>query len=296
MVMGVFLTNGYRCLLCTMVVVLGGIARSEGGVQVTTKAGRTLAGEIDSRSDQDTLWIRITEGNIILTTSLAWSEVLTVELEGKSIEVTELSRNFMEYATVAPATFLTEFEQTPRENLSVVHPLGAFRKSALASIEIEAGLINLDRTVELDGLLVALAVFDTHGVAVPVRGSLSARLIVQRTDQHTGRIGFQEFQRWSVPVVEKNFIDGIAELPLRFRRASPDFDWELCSSAILNVRLGVTGQGNFEASLPVTIREVNPLRDEMQNLLGSRFYRDELTHNTRHDGTRLLHQGYRPSP
>ncbi len=294
--MGDLFTSGTRCLLFTMAVVLGCAAQGQSTVDVTTNGGRTLSGEIDERSDQNTLWIRITEGQVILTTSVAWSEIASAELEGKPIEIAELSRNLSDYATSASPTFLTEYEQIPRDNLSVVHSLGAVRKPVVASIEIEAGLVNLDRTVELDGLLVALAAFDTHGIAVPVRGSLSARLIVQRTDERTGRISFQEFQRWSMPVVEKNFLDGIAELPLRFRRASPDFDWQLCSSAILHVRLGVFGEGNFEASVPLTIREVNPLRDQMQNLLGSRFYRDELTHNTRHDGPRLLHQGYRPAP
>jgi hypothetical protein len=44
----------------------------------------------------------------------------------------------------------------------------------------------------------------------------------------------------------------------------------------------------------VAIQEFNPIRDELRNQQGSRFYRDELTGNTRHDGPQQLHRGYSP--
>lgn len=263
-------------------------------VIVHTTDGRALTGEIDVRSDEENLWIRRSEGNIILTTAVAWSDVDAAEVDGQVVQASWLMPRIKEYASAAPKAFLTEYE--PSSVTPATTSLSIHRQPEIASIDIEAGLINLDRTVELDGLLVELAVLDSHGHAAAVQGDLTARLIVQRLDAHTGRETFEEFQRWTHRVEPVDFADSIAEIPLRFRRASPDFDWELCSSAILHVRVGVDGQGNFEASIPINIREVNPMRDEMQNRFGGRFYRDELTRNTRHSSPPLSKQNWRTFP
>jgi hypothetical protein len=260
-------------------------------VRVETHDGRQLEGEVDQRSDEEALWLRRTEDNVILASNVAWSDIEAAEIDGKAVDLAVLASDYEKLKTAAPATFLTEFE--PRTlGSQLTFPTGWHHRTRIASIEVEAGIVNLDRTVETDGLLVTLAAFDSHGDAVPVRGSLSARLIVERLDQHTGQVSFEDFQRWSVPVALADFHDGIAEMPLRYRRLSPEFRWDLCTAALLNVRLSVAGQGNFEASAPVAIQAFNPIRDEMRNQQGSRFYRDELTHDTRHDGPQQLYRGY----
>ena len=165
-------------------------------------------------------------------------------------------------------------------------------RARVVSIEVDAGIANLDRTVEADGLVLVVSALDSVGNYVDVRGSLSARLIVERLNQHTGEVTFEEFGRWSHAVSRTDFYEGVAEIPLRFRRLSPEFDWELCTAALLNVRLSVHGEGNFEASVPVAIHQFNPIRDEFRNQQGSRFFRDELSHRARHDGTRNFHRGY----
>ncbi len=280
-----------RFSLCLLLGMLGATVQAQSVVTVVTGDGRTLTGEVDDRSDQQTLWIRRSEHNIVLTTAVAWSEITSAALNDQNIEVSDLSNKSQKIATSGPATFLTEYEQVDRSrNHAVSYNIA--QRAEIMSVEIDAGLVNLDRTVEPDGLALVLSAIDSHGNYVPVRGTLNARLIVQRIDQHTGVVSFEEFQRWSSAVSPADFYEGIAELPLRFRRASPEFDWELCTAALLHVRLGVFGEGNFEASVPVAIHQFNPLRDEMRNQQGSRFFRDELTHNTRHDGPRSLHRGY----
>jgi hypothetical protein len=269
-------------------------ARADGQlVRVETLDGRTLQGEVDERSDGNSLWIRRTEGQVILVVNVAWDAVSSVEIDGEQVEVAQFESDYQRLATAAPATFLTEFE--PLQLSITPQPLVAERRPGrITSIEVAARIANLDRTVESDGLLVDLAVFDDHGFAVPVRGSLSARLIVERLDQHTGAVSFEEFQRWSAPVSFADFDEGVATLPLRYQRLSPEFRWDLCTAALLNVRLGVAGQGNFEASVPVAIQEFNPFRDALRNQQGSRFFRDELTGNTRHSGPMRLYQGSSP--
>jgi hypothetical protein len=264
---------------------------AENELLIQTANGRLLKGAMDIRTDGESLWIRRTEGNIILTSSVKWSEIESAELAGQSISVTELAERSDKLATAAPATFLSEFERPVAQSTPMT--LARYhREISITNIEIEATLVNLDRTVESDGLLVAIAALDQFRNAHAVRGSLSARLVVERLDFHTGEVSFEEFGRWTKSVSERDFHEGIAEFPFRFRRYSPEFDWELCTAALLNVRLSVHGQGNFEASIPIAIHEYNPIRDEMRNWRGSRFFRDELTRNTLHDGPITLHKGY----
>ena len=262
-------------------------------VSLETRSGRVLTGEVDDRSDGQTLWLRRADENIVLTSAIAWDEIVNAELGGTAISVTELADNLADYASSGPESFLTEYEL--RDRPLVTDSTTWWRSPPrVASIEADAVIANFDRTVESDGLLLTLAAIDTHGQFVSVRGSLSARLIVERLDHHTGQVSFEEFQRWTAPVSATDFRDGTFTVPLRYRRLSPEFDWQLCTAALLNVRLSVAGQGNYEASVPVMIHEFNPIRDELRNQQGSRFFRGELTHNTRQDGPRNLYRGYSP--
>jgi hypothetical protein len=264
--------------------------QAEGELRVQTTNGRLLHGAMDIHTDAETLWIRRTEGNIILTSSVKWPEVESAELDGVSISSEKLAKQREKLATAAPKRFLSDFEPL---NINESEPVSGFqRRPRIVNIEIEATLANLDRTVESDGLLVAITALDEFRQAHAVRGSLTARLIVERLNYRTGEVSFDEFSRWSQKVSMKDFQEGVAEFPLRFQRYSPEFDWELCTAALLNVRISVHSQGNFEASIPIAIHEYNPIRDEMRNWRGSRFFRDELTRSTIHEWPMDLHQGF----
>jgi hypothetical protein len=90
-------------------------------------------------------------------------------------------------------------------------------------------------------------------------------------------VRYENLQTWSQPVAPIDFHDGVASYALRFRTVRPESDWRLHSDALVNVRLGVFGQGNFEASVPVAIRKFNPVRDRLQLTRGSRFFPGEVT-------------------
>ena len=164
------------------------------------------------------------------------------------------------------------------------HAKFRLKGTRIAALEIEAVLVNLDRDVEPDGFELVIAAIDVHGRAVPVRGSITARLVGERDEEHSGRIRFEELQRWSQPVARADFLDGVASYALRFRTVRPEFDWELIPYALLNVRLGIYGEGNFEASVPVMIRQFNPYRDQLQKYERSRFLRNELSEEVRRRG------------
>jgi hypothetical protein len=148
----------------------------------------------------------------------------------------------------------------------------------VTSLEIEALLVNLDRDVEPDGYELAIAAVSESGESIPVKGDLYVRLMVERIVHHTGRIRFEDIQQWSLPVSPHDFDEnGVAAYVLPWRNLEPEFDVELCNAANLNARLGVVGDGNFAATVPVPLREFNPYRDQLQLLQKSRFFSNELS-------------------
>jgi hypothetical protein len=87
---------------------------------------------------------------------------------------------------------------------------------------------------------------------------------------------FGVLDRWSQRVRAEDFVDGVATYCLPFRRAAPEWQFDLLPDAVLTVQLGATGHGNFSATAPVVLREFNPLRDDLQQHRGTRFLPNEV--------------------
>ena len=151
----------------------------------------------------------------------------------------------------------------------------------ITSVHSEAVLANFDRDAEPDGLDVVVVVVNHHGEPEPVHGNLEFRLIGERRLRVQGRIVFEELQRWTRPLCPFDFVDGQARFVLPFGALYPERDFGLRADALLNVRLGVYGSGNYEMTTPVAIRTLDPFRDRLQLYEGSRFFRDELTGEVR---------------
>ncbi len=275
------------CLMsCLTFLLLGAENLCASVVTVQTVDGRELTGQIDSKTDAESIWIRREEENIVLTTAVAWSSISAARLDGEPVEVAKLADLASELVTEGPVMLLAHHVvDSPRE-VGVIpavsyKPVVQALPGPVASLEIEAFLVNLDRDVEPDGLEVLVAAVDVHGQSVPVRGNLYVRLWGDRDVGQVGRVRFEDLQRWSQPVRPTDFEEGVASYSLRFRTVHPEFDWDLMPYALLNVRLGVYGQGNYEATVPVQIREFNPFRDRMQLYERSRFFRDELSQEVR---------------
>ncbi len=265
-------------------------------IEIVTTDGRALTGEIDTRSDSRTLWIRYEEAGIILTTAVPWEDVATSRLDGEPIAAAEITSQVSHLKTSNPDGFLTEYEVFSPESQVIADSAPAyFPRTRVMSVEIDARLANLDRTVEPDGIVLAVAPIDAHGQIVPLCGNITVRLLGELFDQHTGRASFLELERWNATVVESMFVENLAEIKLRFRKVRPEFDLGLCTSALVHVRLGVPGTGNFEASIPMDLRKFNPYREQLQYQEGSRFFSNELTHNTRQVGFPPFSRGFAQS-
>lgn len=262
--------------LCAALAI-GSTVRAD--VEIHTVDGRVLAGEVDSRTTADHLWIRQESNHIILATPVRWDSIASATIDGEPVDVAQLTDRSDQLASETRFGFLIEYDpvQPPHQLVTLPPPVGR-----ITSLEIEAVLVNLDRDVEPDGYELVIAAIDEYGQSVPVKGSLFVQLMGERNIHHTGRIRFENFERWNQPVAPHHFVDGVAAYVLPFRAFHPEFDDELRPDAQLSVRLGVFGEGNFAATVPVPLWQFSPFRDRLQMFAGSRFFRDELSHRVRH--------------
>ncbi len=259
-------------------------------VTVHTRDGREITGQVDAETDDSLLWIRQEQEQIQLTTSVSWKDIVAVHEGETSLPLDQLPERLRKQATSEPKGFL--LQGTIEQGVVDCRNCGAespaqfatpTRAAKVRSIDIEAYLVNLDRDVEPDGLELVIAAVDENGLPVPVSGSLYARLWGERIQPHGSLVEYEDLQRWSKRVDKGDFdADGLATYRLRFRTVRPEFDVGLHADALVNVRLSVRGQGNYEVSVPVLIRKFNPVRDRLQLTRGGRFFPDELTQGTRH--------------
>ena len=254
-------------------------------ITVQTSDGRVLTGEVDEQTDERLLWIRQTKEQIVLTTSVAWSAITSVTDGGEILPLDQLPALLHGQANSEPMGFLVQRvayyalsdcqgDCFPRHSTRRLLPS---RPPQVQSLSVEAHLVNLDRDVEPDGLELVIAALDEHGVPVPVKGSLYIRLWGERIRSSGSLDRHEDLEQWTQPVMPADFIDGIASYAIRFRKSHPASDVGLHPEALLNVRLGVFGQGNFSASVPVQIRAFNPFRDRLQLNRGTRYFPGEVT-------------------
>ncbi len=253
-------------------------------ISIQTADGRVLTGEVDEQTDGRLLWIRQTKEQIVLTTSVPWSTIVSATENGASLPLDHLHELLIGQRSSEPIGFLLRHvayyapsdcqgECLPNQPIRRYPPT---RPPQVQSLSIEAFLVNLDRDVEPDGLEVVVAALDVHGVPVPVKGSLYIRLWGERIRPSGSLERHEDLEQWTQPVMPADFIDGIASYAIRFRKSHPASDVGLHPEALLNVRLGVFGQGNFSASVPVQIRAFSPFRDRLQLHQGVRYLPGEL--------------------
>lgn len=233
--------------------------------------GRTVAGQVDARTDEQSLWLQTSEGRAWLSVPYAWSEIAGLQLDGKPVERDQLLEQLRDIAAEEPT--LAVLGEPEDSVLPLAPPLGAPRRATSCSFVAE--LANWDADVEPDGYLVAVTVLDQCGRAMAVRGTLSAKLVGEQTDDRGFAVEAVELERWSDRVEISQFEYGPAVFRLPFRQIRPEVDIDLCPGAILQVEIGAFGHGRMAASAGVPLREFNPLRDTFQQQTGSRFFAGE---------------------
>ncbi len=243
-------------------------------VVIETTSGQTLRGVVDDRSDERALWVRQEEGNVALSTPIAWKDLVEASVDGNELGVSDLRERLDALATAGPQLGELEFAKT---QAAATGALLAPRTPRVRNLEIVgAGLVNLDRDVEPDGIAVTIVAVGFDGLPVAVRGSFRAELHGERRSVGDPAPRLEELGRWTQRVQSEDFVDGAATYCLPLRRVAPEWEFDVLPDAVITVQLGATGHGNFSASAPVVLRQFNPLRDDLQQWERTRFVPNEV--------------------
>ncbi|MDA0835338.1 MAG: hypothetical protein O3A29_18840 [Planctomycetota bacterium] len=266
----------------------------EGRLTIQLTTGRTVSGVIDAQTDETRLWLRLSERDIILSSAFEWSEIelihlkekqltrddvlnLVLEVKGDTTPETELARRIAFWfpgGSTAPGYDEPMFPERaipppPQPDVSLREATSVDRERRITSLEIEAFPMNWDRDPELDGLLVMVRPLDANENVVPVRGQIRLQLYGERYAQSTFRsfdssILFPQLGTWTERLDVDDFGRDGAAIKLPYRRLNPDLNTDLAAYALLTARMGVAGQGSFDASVAdVLIRPASRYRDEL---------------------------------
>ena len=147
---------------------------------------------------------------------------------------------------------------------------------------IDAELANWDSDVEVDGLLLHVYPLTENRISVPVDGSLQIEVLGQKFLRQRQPTNVFEVARTSHRVRKQDFgpTRG-ATYRIPFRTIHPEFQLDVGTYGMVHARLGVPGQGSFEASVHTRLRTFDPVRDQLQLQRGKRFFASERTRGGR---------------
>jgi len=291
-------------LLCGLAVGLSDVAgpgngfavggeSPQGPIRVDVASGRTLSGELDAKTDRQTLWLRWTRGSASIRQPIPWQRIVRIHVGDQVLSGIDFVRTFdVPEAAPAlagdkaagelcirgkPATTAWEL-RGPEAN--AIGPASRFgpQASQVRSLAIEVQVANWNSGVEVDGLVVDVYPLDAVGRMMPVRGTLEVDLIGhQATRARPGRT-FPQIGRWMQPVALTDFGASGARYHLAFQHIHPESEFSLAPFGVVHARLSVPGEGVFEASAAaVRIRPYSAVRDQLQRATGQRFFPQERT-------------------
>ncbi len=254
-------------------------------VTVTVQSGRQFRGQVNARTTAKQLWLRAGSDTAYVLRPIDWGRVTEAEGAGQTWSAGDFKR-----VALAKIRGFGEdpFRDDPRPPSSkptggpppkAPHPTDNPAAETVRAVDVAAELGHWSAGVEADGLLVSVTPKDATGWPTAVDGTLELSLLGQRfvpllanADQ------FPELARWTQVVTAGDFTDGVAVYRLPFQALHPDFNVDLGSLGLVHARLAVPGQGVFEATTGATpIRQLNPVRDRLQQQIGQRYWPAERT-------------------
>ena len=246
-------------------------------LKVVLVDGRQIAGNVDSRTDLDRLWIGRTEGNVELVSGFPWAEISSGEVGSERLNAEELQRWSVERHIPQAAKLETTLKQVDKRVEMNVQPNAKPPTSSVKSLAIRAFVGQWDQDAQSDGLQIFVSPLDKDGRLVPVSGQIDFTLISEK-EAYGGRPTskshpkFAPIAQISQKVRASDFANGPAVYHLAFLKQHPDFDPRIATQALLHARLAIPGRGVFEASdAQVSLREYSRFRDQMQLYSRSRY-------------------------
>ncbi len=236
---------------------------------VNVQSGRTFVGDLDPRTDEDHLWLRMDVESTSIFRPIAWSRVTEVRRNGVVLSATEVRR--------AATRLESKVEYPPR--VASASLLGLLNSSAAGSraerltqsVEIFARAANWDRDSAFDGLQLSVYAYDELGDLRPSTGRLEVELYGSRAidfaaDSQGAGWRFERLAQWSLAFTADDFASRglIAKLP--FEGFSPETDTRISPEGLLHVKWIVPGQGVYEATQDgIRLRSSSALRNRLES-------------------------------
>lgn len=244
--------------------------------------GDVARGMVDSRTDDDRLWLRTTAGTAYVQRGIVWSRVKSAIAEGKELSKMSLQKQAAKMASEAPKQDETaEVSDSAEKVLPAEPPAGEDRQAVvrpgkLVSVTCSAQLANWDADVEPDGFQLEVIGLNENGERVPVKGFIEATLWspVKRAFHErpaTAGVALERVENWRVTASEREAASDATVVRLPFGSVHPDFQKAIGTHGALQVKCVVPGAGVFYSTIdPMQIRTYAPIEDAFRQGSGGR--------------------------
>lgn len=292
--------NRITCLVL-LAILAASVATSKSDaaemITVTVKSGRQFTAEVDHRSDDSRLWLRFSTNSTTLLRPISWDSIVGAEYDGGDVTYDRLREivdaiksgadpsEELQSESVPPVAHSVETIPSPTETKTYSEQardaLGM--SPQVRFIRFDAYLANWDGDVEADGLVVQVYPIDEDGEVIPVDGTLHVTLVGPRRRSfsavpHGRGQSIERLGSWTKMVRGNQVGPGGAEYNLPFQASHPEFDTDIGTHGLVNIRFVIPGHGVFEDSLDqIRIRPFSPTRDHLELQEGRRFFPFEHT-------------------
>lgn len=216
-------------------------------VTVELTSGWNHSGHVDTKTNNETLWLRKVAGRTTVRKGIDWQDIKLVVHGEKKLTAEDALNVCQQLATHHEDTPIAQ--SGPRLSLLAADPL-VFPNPSVSSVSAHAEIGNFDRDADVDGLIVLVAPSDGFDL-IPTTGILEVELLAERrlpTSSRLRRSRFDRIGRWTRQVKLSDFRSDGAVFKLPFQQIRPGRNSDLLPDGLVNVRLKVPGVGAFDSA------------------------------------------------
>lgn len=262
--------------------VVSVVRPATGAITVETNSGRQYSGVVDSATDEARLVLRLDGRQCYARRFLGWGALTRAWEDEQELSIAELKARAAALATPPQIVQQANAADDGHADSQVTQ---ALKPLTPALIAVDAEVANWNRDVLPDGLLLNLNVHDASGERIGAAGTLTIELVGFRYGLGGGSRRFPLLGRWVQRIEPSDFGPMGARYRLAFLSLHPEEALDLSASGMVHAVLAVPGAGTFEATDNlVTVRRFAPLREELFEEQGTRYFSFEGTGRGRRFG------------
>ena len=233
-------------------------------VTALVRDGRVLQGQVDDRTDDEVLWLRITRGAVVLSTGLSWDLIQEVQLESNRHTAAEFRTMAKSYASASPKLSTTHTANKPSvPSAFTARQTNAATLVRVHSLHLEAEIANWDRDAESDGIAIRVLPLGIDRRVLAIDGVVSVELFGREFSSGRENQGFPLLGQWSQRVRSTDFRASEGAVYYLPTNRQLDHEPSLLSVGMVRATLTVNGQGHFDAVASTRLRTYNPIRDQI---------------------------------